>query len=146
MALWPRPLVHRGELKKRFFNGAIVINMYSVLEHIVHKILIGPHKVIEHREHLQVLPLALVEGAEGHVVGVDLHLGQVRGELLPVLDDLLVPLLHLLLLFLQRLQLALDLVLHHLVEVLLLDFQLLDDPPEGLFEPFHFLSKLLFYL
>ena len=94
--------------------------MDGVLEHVVDEVGVGLYEIIEDLQDFQVLLLPLEESAECHVVRVEFNGSDGLEELLPVGDDGLVSFFHLLLL-LEALKFLINLLLHHCVQVLLLD-------------------------
>ena len=107
--------------------------MDCVLEHEVAKVLVGLDEVVEHLKVLKVTPLTVIENIEAVLVCIQLHVLRLSHELVLLVHDCLVTLLQLLVLFLKRADLLVYLLLHHSVEILLLDLELLHDASEGLF-------------
>jgi len=99
--------------------------MNRILEHEVDKVGRWLHELIQLLEVFQFAALLLIEDVEVVLRGVQLHVLNLRGQISLLLGDLLVTLLQLLFLVLQRANLLVNLLLHHLVQILLLDLQLL---------------------
>jgi hypothetical protein len=108
-------LVEGGELEKSLFDGAIVIYVYSVLEHIVHKILVGLYKLIQLLQGSKFFTLLVVENIEVDVAGVDFHIFDLQDEVVLLIANLLVSLFQFLLLILETSNLFVYLLLHHRV-------------------------------
>ena len=117
--------------------------MNGILEHVVHKVRRRLDEVIDSLEHLQVLPLLLVEQVELVLILVELHSIDGLLEVVPLILDHLFSLLDFFLLFLQLFYLLVDLLLHHLEQVLVLDLELVHDTSEGLLELVDLLVELL---
>ena len=66
--------VHGWEFEKGLFDWAIVINMDTVFEHEVTKVLIGLDKVIQHLKILEVSAFIVIEDIEVVFIGVQLHI------------------------------------------------------------------------
>ena len=86
-----------------------------------------------------------MEQIEPDFILVELHFVDRRFELASLLIDHFFPLLDLLLFLLQLLDLFIDLLLHHLKQVLVLDLKLVHDTAEGLLQLVHLFVKLLTY-
>ena len=95
--------------------------MNGVLEHEVDEVGRRLDELIQLLQVLQLSPLLLVENVEIILGGVQLHVFDLGGQVGLLLGDLLVALLELLFLVLERADLLVDLLLHHLVQILLLD-------------------------
>ena len=95
--------------------------MNSVLEHEVDEVGRRLDELIQLLQVLQLSPLLLVENVEIILGGVQLHIFDLGGQVGLLLGDLLVALLELLFLVLERADLLVNLLLHHLVQILLLD-------------------------
>ena len=108
--------------------------MDRVLEHEVDEVGVRLYELIELLQVLELLTLAFVEDVEFVLAGVEVHVFNVLRQIGLLLGDLLVALLQLLLLFLQRADFFVDLLFHHLVQVLLLDLELLHDSAERLLQ------------
>lgn len=117
--------------------------MNRVFEHKVDEVWVGLDELVELLEVLELAALLLVEDVEVVLARVQLHVLYVRRQIGLLLRDLLVPLFQLLLFFLQRSDLLVDLLLHHLIEVLLLDLELLHDASERLLESVDLIVELL---
>ena len=96
--------------------------MDGVFEHVVSEIRRWFHEVIQHLEDFYVLLLLLCESVERHIVRVDFHTVHRLSKVLPVLDYLLFAFFYFLFLVREPLQLFVNLLLHHRVEILLLNF------------------------
>ena len=120
--------------------------MDCVLKHEVDEVGVGLDELVELLQVLQLASLLLVENIEVVFGGVELHVFHLRRKVCLLLADFLVSLLQLFLLFLKRSDFLVDLLLHHLVEVLLLNLELLHNPSEGLFEAVDFVVELLAHL
>lgn len=117
--------------------------MDGVLEHEVDEIGVGLDKLVQLLQVLELASLLLVEDVEVVFGGVQLHVFDIGQQVGLLLGDLLVPLFQLLLFLLQGTDLLVDLLLHHLVKVLLLDLQLLHDAAERLLQAVDFVIELL---
>ena len=95
--------------------------MNGVLEHEVDEVGRRLDELIQLLQVLQLSPLLLVENVEIILGGVQLHVLDLGGQVGLLLGDLLVALLELLFLVLERADLLVNLLLHHLVQILLLD-------------------------
>ena len=95
--------------------------MNGVLEHEVDEVGRRLNELIQLLQVLQLSPLLLVENVEIILGGVQLHVLDLGGQVGLLLGDLLVALLELLFLVLERADLLVNLLLHHLVQILLLD-------------------------
>ena len=95
--------------------------MNGVLEHEVDEVGRRLNELIQLLQVLQLSPLLLVENVEIILGGVQLHIFDLGGQVGLLLGDLLVALLELLFLVLERADLLVNLLLHHLVQILLLD-------------------------
>ena len=95
--------------------------MNGVLEHEVDEVGRRLDELIQLLQVLQLSPLLLVENVEIILGGVQLHVLDLGGQVGLLLGDLLVALLELLFLVLERADLLINLLLHHLVQILLLD-------------------------
>ena len=95
--------------------------MDSILEHEVDEVGRRLDELVQLLQVLQLSPLLLVENVEIILGGVQLHVFDLGGQVGLLLGDLLVALLELLFLVLERADLLVDLLLHHLVQILLLD-------------------------
>ena len=95
--------------------------MNGVLEHEVDEVGRRLDELIQLLQVLQLSSLLLVENVEIILRGVQLHIFDLGGQVGLLLGDLLVALLELLFLVLERADLLVNLLLHHLVQILLLD-------------------------
>jgi len=107
--------------------------VYSVLEHVVNEVGIGFDEVIQHLQLLNLLAFVVVEQIEVDLIAVQLHVLHRVDQILFLFKNLLIPLFELFLFLLKLSDLFIDLLLHHLVQVLLLDIELLHNSAEGLF-------------
>ena len=117
--------------------------MNCVLEHVVDKVRVWFDKVVEGAQNLQVLSLLLMEKIEAHLILIKLHFVHSRLEFVSLVLDHLFSLLNLLFLLLELFNFLINLFLHHLKQVLVLDFELVHDPSEALFKLVDLLVKLL---
>ena len=95
--------------------------MNGVLEHKVDEVRRRLDELVQLLQVLKFAPLLLVENVEIILGGVQLHVFDLGGQVGLLLGDLLVALLELLFLVLERADLLVNLLLHHLVQILLLD-------------------------
>ena len=95
--------------------------MNSVLEHEVDEVGRRFDELIQLLQILQLSPLLLVKNVEIILRCVQLHIFDLSCQVGLLLGDLLVALLELLFLVLERADLLVNLLLHHLVQILLLD-------------------------
>ena len=95
--------------------------MNSVLEHEVNEVRRRLDELVQLLQVLQLSTLLLVENIEIILGGVKLHVLDLGGQVGLLLGDLLVALLKFLFLVLERADFFVNLLLHHLVQVLLLD-------------------------
>lgn len=141
LVLWAS--VERWELEQGFLDGSVVINMNCILEHIVHKVRVWFDKVIKGAQNFQIFSLFLVEKVETNFILIELHFVDSRLEFVFLVLDHLFSFLDLLFLFLELLDFLINLFLHHLKQVLVLDFELVHDPPEALLKLINLLVELL---
>jgi hypothetical protein len=134
---------HRREFKERLLDASVVVNVDRVFEHEVDEVGVGLDELVELLQILQLASLLLVENVEVVFGGVELHVFDLRHQVCLLLANFLIALLQLFLLFLERSDFLVNLFLHHLVEVLLLNLELLHNPSKGLFEPINFVVELL---
>lgn len=130
LTLWAS--VERREFEQGFFDGAIVVDMDGILEHVVDEVGTWLDEVIDGRQHLEVLSLLLVEQIEFIFVLIQLHPVDRLLEVTPLLFDHLLSFLYLLLLLRELFDFFVDLFFHHLEQILVLDLQLVHDSPERL--------------
>ena len=95
--------------------------MNRVFEHEVDEVGCWLDKLIQLLQVLQISPLLLVEYVEIVLRGVEIHILDLCSQVSLLFSNLLVPLLQLLLLVLKRSDLFVNLLLHHLIQILLLD-------------------------
>jgi hypothetical protein len=117
--------------------------MNCVLEHVVDKVRIRFDKVIEGAQNLQVFSLLLMEKIEAYLILIELHFVHSRLEFVSLVLDHLFSFLDLLFLFLELFNFLINLFLHHLEQVLMLNFELVHDPSEALFKLVDLLVELL---
>ena len=117
--------------------------MDGVFEHVVYEIRTWSDKVIEGLQDLQVLSLLFMEYVEPVLILVKLHLVDSLLELVSLLFDHFLPFLDLFLLVLKLLDLLVDLLLHHLEEILMLNLKLVHYSSERFFELVNFFIELL---
>ena len=96
--------------------------MNCVLKHIVYEVRIRFDEVIKCLQDLEVLAFFLMVDVETVLVLVQFHLIDCLFEFTTLLIHHFFAFLDLLLLFLELLDLAVDLLLHHLEQVLMLNF------------------------
>lgn len=95
--------------------------MDGVFEHVIDEIGVGLHKISEDTKHLKIFFLLVIKGIESHIVCVDVHFGQSVVQLLSIHNDLVISFLYFFLFLLKTFQLFIDLVFHHLKQILLLN-------------------------
>ena len=134
---------HGWELKECLFDAAVVVHVNRVFKHEVDEVWVGLDELIELLQVFELTTLLLVKNVEIVLRGVQLHVFELVGQIGLLLRDLLVALLQLLFLFLERADLLVDLLLHHLVKILLLNLQLFHDAAEGLLQPVNLIIELL---
>ena len=117
--------------------------MNGIFEHVVHEVWVWFDEVIKSRQDLQVFPLLLVEQVEPHFVLVKLHLGDRSFQLIPLVFNHLLSFLNFLFLLLQLFDFLINLFLHHLEKILMLDLELVHNPPEALLQLVDFFVELL---
>jgi len=139
-------LVETGELEQGLLDRAVVVDVDGVLEHVVDEVRVGPDEVVESLQHLQVLSLLLVEQVEADLILVKLHFVDRLPQLLALVFNHLFSFLDLFLFLLELLDLFVDLLLHHLEQVLVLDFKLVHDAAEALLELVDLFVELLAHL
>ena len=71
LVLWAS--VERWELEQGLFDGSVVIDMNSILEHVVDEIRIWLDEVIKCAQNLEILSLLLMEQIEAYFILVKLH-------------------------------------------------------------------------
>ena len=109
------------ELKQRFLNRAVIIHMNCVLEHIVQKVGVWLHKFIQSLQGNNITPLFLIEQVEVYLETEKLLVFQLLVQVGFLLSYISISFFQFFLFFLQGPDFFVDLLLHHLVEVLLLD-------------------------
>jgi len=120
-----RTTIQGWEFKKGFLDRAVVVDVDRVLEHVVHEVGAGLDEVVQGGEYFEVLPLLFMENVEAVLVLVQLHLVDSLLELVALLLYHFLSFLDLLLFLLELLDLLVNLLLHHLEQVLVLDLQLI---------------------
>lgn len=120
--------------------------MDRVFEHVIHEVWIRFDEVIEYTEYFKISLLFLIVSVECHIVCIVIHACQCRSKVLSVGDNGLIPFLHLLFLLLKAFEFLVNLFLHHSVEILLLNLQLLYNSSEGFFKSLNLFVKLLLHL
>lgn len=136
-------LVERGEFEERLLDRAVVVDVDSVLEHEVHEVRVGLDELVQSLQVLQLLALLFVEDIEVVLVRVQLHVLDRRSQVVFLVDNFPVALLEFLFLVLETSDFLVNLLLHHLVQVLLLYLELLHDPPERLLKTVDLVVELL---
>ena len=117
--------------------------MDGVFEHVVYKIRTWSNEVIEGLQDLQILSLLFVENIEPVLILVKLHFIYSLFKLVPLFFNHLFSFLYLFLLVLELFDLLVDLFLHHLEQILMLNLELVHYPSERLLEFVNFFIKLL---
>ena len=117
--------------------------MDRILKHEVDEIRVWLHKLIQHLKVLQIAPLFLIEDIEIVFIRIELHVLVLLNEVGFSLRDLLITLLQLFLLFLQGSDLFINLFLHHLIKILLLNFQLFHYAAERFLKSVDFIIEFL---
>lgn len=84
-----------------------------------------------------------MEEVEAHFILIQLHLGHSLLQFVFLVFNHLFSFSDFLLFLLQLLNFLVDLLLHHLEQILVLDFQLVHYPPEALLQLLHLLVELL---
>ena len=141
LVLWAS--VERWELEQGLLDGSIVINMNSVLEHVVNKVWVWLDEVVKGAQNFQIFSLLLIEKVEANLILIELHFVDSRLEFVLLVLDHLFSLLDLLFLFLQLFDFLINLFFHHLEQVLVLDLELVHDPSKALLKLVDFLVELL---
>ena len=95
--------------------------MDGVLKHKVHEVGIGLNEFVQALQILKFFALLLVENVKVVLIRIEFHVFDGRLEVIFLVDDLPVTLLEFFLFLLETPDLFVNLLLHHLVEVLLLD-------------------------
>ena len=116
--------------------------MYCVFEHEVDEVGRRLDEFIQLLEVLQLAPLALVKDVKVVLRGVEFHVLDLGCQICLLLSNLLISLLQLLLFLLERANLLIDLLLHHLIEILLLNFELFHNSSERLLQAVDFVVEL----
>ena len=106
--------------------------MDRILKHEVDEVRRWLHEFIQLLQILQFSALLLIKYIEVVFRGVQFHVFDLSGQISLLFGDLLVALFQLFLLVLERTDLLINLLLHHLVQILLLDLQLLHNASERL--------------
>ena len=134
---------HRWEFEECLFDAAVVIHMNRILEHEVDEVWVGLHELIQLLQVAQLAALLLIKDVEVVLAGVELHVLDLGCQICLLLRYLFIAFFEFLLLFLQGANLLVNLFLHHLVQVLLLNLELLHDAAERLLEPINLIVELL---
>jgi len=116
--------------------------MYCILEHVVHKIRIWLDKLIQHLQLLYLFTLLFVKHVKVDFLAVELHIRISLRKVCFLLGDLFVTLFKLFLFLLYAPDFFVYLLLHHLVQVLLLDVKLLHYTAEGFFKAVYLFIEL----
>lgn len=116
--------------------------MNSVFKHVVQKVRIRLNKLIQSLKLLNLSTLLIIEEVEINLIRVKLLILHLNLKVLLLLTNLTIPLFQLLFLLLQTPYLFINLLLHHLVKILLLNIKLLHDATERLFKSIDFFIKL----
>ena len=143
MGLILRTSIETWELEKRFLDRTIVIDVDRILEHVVDEVRVWLNEVIQGREDFKILSLLLVEKIEAHLILVELHLVDSLLKFVALVVNHLLPLLDLLFLFLKLFNLLVNLLLHHLEQILVLDLQLVHNSTEALLKLIDLFVELL---
>ena len=138
-----RSFVQRRILKQSFLNGAKIVNMNGILEHVIDKVRTRPDKIVQSLQNLEILPLLLMENIEPVLILVQLHLINSLLQLVPLLLYHFLSFLYFLLLVLELFYFFINLLLHHLEQILVLYFQLVHYSAERLFQLVDLLVELL---
>ena len=120
--------------------------MDCVLKHVVKEVGVGLDKVIESLKLFDFTALLVVEEVKVYFIRVKFLVFHLNLQVSFLLCYFAVSLLQLFLLLLQRADFFIDLFLHHLVQVLLLDVELLHYPSERFLKSVDFFIKLLAHL
>ena len=105
--------------------------MDGILEHVVQEVRVRLYEVVQGLQLLNLTALLVEEKVKINFETVEFLVFHLLLEVGLLLLDFAVPLLQFLLFFLQRADLFIDLLLHHLVEILLLNVKLFHDAAEG---------------
>ena len=120
--------------------------MNSVFEHEINEVGGRLDEFIELLEVLELAALLFVENVEVVLRGIKLHVFNLCRKIKFLIGNLLITLFQLLFLLLERADLLIDLFLHHLIKVLLLNLKLLHYAAERLLKPVDFVIELLAHL
>jgi len=104
--------------------------MNSIFEHVVNKIWVWLDEVIECTQNLEILSLFLMEQIKSNLILIKLHFGNSLLEFTSLIFNHLLSFLDFLLLFLKLFNFLINLFLHHLKQVLMLNFELVHDSSE----------------
>jgi len=117
--------------------------MDRVFKHKVDEVGVGLYEFVQLLEVPKLAPFLLVEDIEVDLAGIKFHILALGCQISLLLSDFFIAFFKLLLLFLQRSDFFVDLLLHHLIQVLLLNFELFHDTAEGLFQTVNLVVELL---
>ena len=106
--------------------------MDRIFEHVIEEVGIRFHIVIQTLQVLYLSALLLIKEIKIDLKRVKFLIFKLISQIPFLFDNLSIPLLQLLLLIMQRADLFVNLFLHHLIEVLLLDVKLLHNASKGL--------------
>jgi len=131
------------EFEQCFFDRTVVVNMDSIFEDVVHKVRIRLDEIIKLLKCFELLSLLIMEQIKRYIVAIYVHVIDSFGQISFLVSDFLVSLLQALLLTLQAFDFFINLIFHHLEQILLLNFKLLHDSSEWLLKMINFFIKLL---
>ena len=117
--------------------------MDRVFEHEVDEVGRRLDEFVQLLQVFQLAPLSLIKDVEIVLRGIQLHVFALCCQICLLISDLLIPFLQLLFLLLERANLFIDLLFHHLIEILLLNFELFHNSSERLLEAVDFVVELL---
>ena len=110
------------EFEKCLFDGSVIVDVNGIFEHVVHEVWIWLDEIVQGRKNLKILPLLLMEEVKSDLVLVELHLVDSLFELISLVLNHFLSFLDFFLLLLQLFYLFVNLLLHHLEEILVLYF------------------------
>jgi len=116
-----------------------------IFEHVIEEVGIRFHIVIQTLQVLYLSALLLIKEIKIDLKRVKFLIFKLISQIPFLFDNLAIPLLQLLLFIVQRADLFVNLFLHHLIEVLLLDVKLLHDASKGLLQAVDLLVELFAY-
>ena len=117
--------------------------MDSIFKHVINKVWVWFDKVIKCRKNLQIFSFLLMKKVEPYFILIKFHLVDSLSKLTSLVLNHLFSFLDFLFLLLELFDLFVDLFLHHLEEILVLDFKLVHDSSETFFKLINFFIKLL---